>query len=89
MGESGAAELHPIEHLERILEEIGLGESTRARALLLAIRSLAHSALEPPAQQVCEQQFRLSLAHGATYLWILLVLAMGLSVLTFARRDVP
>jgi ABC-2 type transport system permease protein len=42
-----------------------------------------------PTQQVCEQQFRLSLAHGATYLGILLVLAMGLSLLSFARRDVP
>jgi len=42
-----------------------------------------------PTQQVCEQQFHLSLTHGATYLGILLVLAMGLSVFSFARRDIP
>ena len=42
-----------------------------------------------PTQQMCEQQFHLSLTHGATYLGILLVLAMGLSVFSFARRDIP
>jgi hypothetical protein len=42
-----------------------------------------------PTQQVCEQQFRLSLGHGATYLAILLVLAMVLSLFSFARRDIP
>ncbi len=47
-------------------------------------------ALCPPgAGATCEATFGLSAAHGAVYLTVLLVLAVGLSLITFPRRDVP
>ncbi len=42
-----------------------------------------------PGGGACEQQFTVSLTHGATYLGVLLVVAILASALSFRRRDVP
>ncbi len=42
-----------------------------------------------PGRGGCIQSYTLGLGHGATYLGVLLVLAVVLSVVTFRRRDVP
>jgi ABC-2 type transport system permease protein len=41
-----------------------------------------------PGEQ-CNQQFTVSLAHGATYLGVLLLVTLVVSALAFRRRDVP
>lgn len=43
----------------------------------------------PPGGASCAQTFVVSLAHGAVYLGILVVLAMLLSAVSFRRRDIP
>ncbi len=42
-----------------------------------------------PGRGGCIQSYTLGLGHGATYLGVLLTLAVVLSVLSFRRRDVP
>jgi hypothetical protein len=39
--------------------------------------------------QPCEEAYQVSLAHGAAYLLVLLVLALLLSAISFRRRDIP
>jgi ABC-2 type transport system permease protein len=42
-----------------------------------------------PSQLGCDMTFRIGLAHGATYLGVLLLVTMVVSALVFRRRDVP
>jgi ABC-2 type transport system permease protein len=42
-----------------------------------------------PTQLDCDMTFRVGLAHGATYLGVLLLVTMVVSALVFRRRDVP
>ena len=42
-----------------------------------------------PSLDVCDQSYQLGLGHGATYLGVLLLATLVVSVLVFRRRDVP
>ncbi len=42
-----------------------------------------------PQIQGCDQSYTLGLEHGATYLGVMLVAALVVSLLMFRRRDVP
>lgn len=42
-----------------------------------------------PSLDVCEQSYQLGLGRGATYLAMLLLVTVAVSVLAFRRRDVP
>ena len=43
----------------------------------------------PSQPMTCDQRLTISLAHGATYLGVLLLLTLVVSALVFRRRDVP
>ena len=42
-----------------------------------------------PSLDVCDQSYQLGIGHGATYLGLLLLATLVVSVLVFRRRDVP
>ena len=42
-----------------------------------------------PGGPACDQQYTVSLVHGAVYLGALLVVALAVSVASFRRRDIP
>ena len=42
-----------------------------------------------PSLDVCDQSYQLGIGHGATYLAVLLLATLVVSVLAFRRRDVP
>ena len=54
------------------------------------VRVYDQSVVCAPSQPItCDQRLTISLAHGATYLGVLLLLTLVVSALVFRRRDVP
>ena len=47
------------------------------------------SVLCRPGGAACDQQYTVSLVHGAVYLGVLLLVALAVSVASFRRRDIP
>ena len=81
---------------EALLASLSLQEAGRwslannVKAWLLDGVEIFDAALCPPgAGPACDPTYTLSGLHGAAYLGILLALAVAVSLVSFARRDVP